>query len=52
MKESSERVRAAVKNSGLVFPGQRITINLAPANIRGDPLRECTCSMQTISRYQ
>jgi len=34
VKESSERVRAAVKNSGLVFPGQRITVNLAPADIR------------------
>lgn len=34
VKESSERVRAAIKNSGLVFPGKRITINLAPADIR------------------
>ena len=34
VKESSERVRAAVKNSGMVFPGKRITVNLAPADIR------------------
>jgi len=34
VKEASERVRAAVKNSGLVFPGKRITVNLAPADIR------------------
>ncbi|HEC35986.1 MAG TPA: magnesium chelatase, partial [Anaerolineae bacterium] len=34
VKESSERVRAAVKNSGLVFPRKRITVNLAPADIR------------------
>jgi magnesium chelatase family protein len=34
VKESSERVRAAVKNSGLVFPSKRITVNLAPADIR------------------
>ncbi|MBN1976686.1 MAG: YifB family Mg chelatase-like AAA ATPase [Anaerolineae bacterium] len=34
VKESSERVRAAIKNSGLVFPGKRITVNLAPADIR------------------
>jgi len=34
VKESSERVRAAVRNSGLVFPGKRITVNLAPADIR------------------
>jgi len=34
VKESSERVRAAVKNSGMIFPGKRITVNLAPADIR------------------
>jgi magnesium chelatase family protein len=34
VKESSERVRAAIKNSALVFPGKRITVNLAPADIR------------------
>lgn len=34
VKESSERVRAAVKNAGLAFPGSRITVNLAPADIR------------------
>ena len=34
VKESSERVRAAIKNSGMVFPGKRITVNLAPADIR------------------
>jgi magnesium chelatase family protein len=34
VKESGERVRAAIKNSGLVMPGNRITINLAPADLR------------------
>jgi magnesium chelatase family protein len=34
VKESSERVRAAVCNSGLIFPRRRITVNLAPADIR------------------
>ncbi len=34
VKESSERVRAAIKNSSLAFPGKRITVNLAPADIR------------------
>ena len=34
VKESSERVFAAIKNSGLKFPRQRITVNLAPADIR------------------
>ena len=33
VKESAERVRAATKNSGLVMPGNRITINLAPADL-------------------
>jgi len=34
VKESKERVRAAIKNTGLEFPLRRITINLAPANLR------------------
>ncbi len=34
VKESRERVRAAVKNCGYGFPTQRITANLAPADIK------------------
>ena len=34
VKEARERVRAAAKTSGLPFPVSRITVNLAPANIR------------------
>lgn len=34
IKESKERVRTAIKNSGIQFPLSRITINLAPANLR------------------
>ncbi|MCX7737615.1 MAG: YifB family Mg chelatase-like AAA ATPase [Candidatus Kapabacteria bacterium] len=34
VKESRERVTAAIKNSDLVFPQKKITINLAPADIR------------------
>ncbi|MFN8457913.1 MAG: YifB family Mg chelatase-like AAA ATPase [Anaerolineae bacterium] len=34
VQESRERVRAAIKNSGLPFPAERITVNLAPADIR------------------
>lgn len=34
VSESRERVRAAIHNSGLEFPVSRITINLAPADIR------------------
>ncbi|HZJ98559.1 MAG TPA: YifB family Mg chelatase-like AAA ATPase [Tissierellaceae bacterium] len=36
IKESKERVRAAIKNSGFDFPLSRITINLAPANLKKD----------------
>ena len=34
VKESRERVEAAIKNSGFPFPLKRITINLAPAAVR------------------
>ena len=34
VKESKERVLAAMKNSGFRIPSKRITINLAPADIR------------------
>lgn len=34
VKESRERVSAAIKNSGFLFPAKRITVNLAPANIK------------------
>jgi len=34
IKESKERVRAAIKNSGLTFPNKHYVINLAPADIR------------------
>ncbi len=34
VQESRERVRAAIKNSGLPFPDGRVTVNLAPADLR------------------
>jgi magnesium chelatase family protein len=34
VKESSERVRAAIRNCGLYFPNNRVTVNLAPADVR------------------
>ncbi|HYY90277.1 MAG TPA: YifB family Mg chelatase-like AAA ATPase, partial [Chloroflexota bacterium] len=33
VREARERVRAAIKNSGLEFPNQRVTVNLAPAEM-------------------
>jgi magnesium chelatase family protein len=34
VRESRERVRAALQNSGLEFPRQRLTANFAPAHVR------------------
>ena len=34
VKESRERVRTAIKNTGLSFPTKRITVNLAPADTK------------------
>lgn len=34
VKESRERVRASIKNSGFDFPASRITVNIAPADIK------------------
>jgi magnesium chelatase family protein len=34
VKEARERVRSAIKNSGLDFPSKRLTVNLAPAELR------------------
>lgn len=36
IKEARERVRAALKNSGFDFPAKRITVNLAPADLKKD----------------
>ena len=34
LQEARERVRGAIRNSGLAFPPRRITVNLAPADLR------------------
>ncbi|MBQ7095280.1 MAG: YifB family Mg chelatase-like AAA ATPase [Clostridia bacterium] len=34
VKESKERVRSAMQNNGFQFPARRITVNLAPADIK------------------
>ncbi len=34
VQEARERVRAAIKNSGHVFPTKRVTVNLAPADLK------------------
>lgn len=34
VRESRDRVRAAIKNSGFTYPVSRITVNLAPADVK------------------
>ena len=34
VRESRDRVRSAIRNSGLTFPDHRVTVNLAPADVR------------------
>ena len=36
VKESRARVRSAMRNSGFQFPGQKVVVNLAPADARKD----------------
>jgi len=34
VRESRDRVRSAIRNSGFTFPAHKITVNLAPADVR------------------
>jgi magnesium chelatase family protein len=34
VRESRDRIRSAIRNSGFTFPPHRITVNLAPADVR------------------
>ncbi len=36
VREGGDRIRAAIRNSGFSYPGRKITVNLAPADIRKD----------------
>lgn len=36
VRESDDRIRAALRNSGLTFPVRKVTVNLAPADLRKD----------------
>lgn len=36
VRESRDRVRSAIRNSGFDFPQHRVTVNLAPADVRKD----------------
>ena len=41
VSEARERVRAAIRNSGYPFPAARITVNLAPADLRKEVVGVC-----------
>ena len=48
IKESGERVRAAIKNSGLQFPGHRLTVNLArPICAKPAPVMICPSPLES-----
>jgi len=34
VRESKDRIRAAIKNAGYPFPREHVTVNLAPADVR------------------
>ena len=34
VKESRDRIKSAIRNSGFTFPGHRVIVNLAPADVR------------------
>lgn len=50
VRESKERVRSAIKNSGLEYPQKRITINLAPADTKKQgPIYDLAIAMGLLS---
>ena len=48
VRESRDRVRSAIRNSGFEFPPHRITVNLAPADVRKAG-RRSTCRSRSAS---
>ena len=47
VKESQQRIKAALSNNNLKFPGKEITINMAPADIRKEG-SVSTCPLQLV----
>ena len=52
VRESRERVRAAIRNSGFEFPARRITVNLAPGGFKKRQLRSGSANRHRNSRCQ
>jgi magnesium chelatase family protein len=52
VQESRERVRTAIRHSGIRFPLGRVTVNLAPANIRKEgPAYDLPIALGVMSSY-
>lgn len=52
IKESKERVRTAIKNSGYSFAGQKIIVNLAPANKKKEgPIYDLPIAISLLAAY-
>lgn len=50
VKESKERVRAAIRNSGFDYPAKRIVVNLAPADMRKEgPIYDLAIAMGVLT---
>ena len=53
VSEARERVRAAIRNSGLPFPAARITVNLAPADLRKEgPLYDLPIALGVLAAQE
>nr|WP_254632841.1 YifB family Mg chelatase-like AAA ATPase [Deinococcus sp. GbtcB9] len=53
VSEARERVRAAVRNAGLPFPAARITVNLAPADLRKEgPLYDLPIALGVLAAQE
>ncbi|MFC4453088.1 YifB family Mg chelatase-like AAA ATPase [Deinococcus sonorensis] len=53
ISESRERVRAAIRNSGYPFPAARITVNLAPADLRKEgPLYDLPIALGVLAAQE
>lgn len=50
VREAKDRVRAAIKNAGFEFPAKRITVNLAPADLKKEgPVYDLAISLGILS---
>ena len=52
IKEAKERVRSAIKNSGFLFAARRLTLNLAPADIKKEgPLFDLAIALSILGAH-